>query len=101
MSFYAWDCLTISVKDQEDICLIIRDERMMLRLIQFLIFKLQTIDGRRDTAIPIIKNLMREEQRKVGKFYHFASLEYKRLEKKINNYVTMRALFKYKLLRVK
>ena len=101
MSFYAWDCLTICVKNQEDICLIIRDERMMMRFLQFLIFELKTIDGRRDSAIPFIKQLMREEQIKIGKFYHFESLEYKRLEKKATNHMTVRTLFKYKLLKVK
>ena len=71
MSFYAWDCLTICVKNQEDICLIIKDESQMMRLIRFLIFKLQTVDGQRDTALPLIKQCIREEQIRIGKFYHF------------------------------
>ena len=57
----------------------------MMKLLQFLIFKIQTIDGRRDSAIPFIKGWMRNEQVRIGKFYHFASQEYKRLEKKAIN----------------
>ena len=101
LSFYAWDCLTISVKDQEDICLIVKDETKLMKLVQFLIFKLQTVDGKRDTALPLIKQIMREEQVRNQKFYHYLSLEYQKLEKKVINRVTVMTLFKYKVLRVR
>lgn len=101
MSFYAWDCLTICVKNQEDICLIIKDQQLMMKIIQFLIFQLKTIDGRKDSAYPLIRKLMSNEQVKNGKFYHYNTVEYLRLEKKATNHMTIRTLSKYKLLRVK
>ena len=45
MTFHAWDCITISVKGQSDIFLIITNQEKMFMLIKFLIYKLETVDG--------------------------------------------------------
>lgn len=59
MTFHAWDCITISVKGQSDIFLIITNQDKMMNLIKFLIYKLETIDGQRGTAAKLINYLTR------------------------------------------
>ena len=55
LPFYAWDCLTLQVKNKGDIYLIIRNERAMTKLLKFLIFSLETIDGKRGSAQSLIQ----------------------------------------------
>lgn len=48
--FYAWNCITISIKYKWDIYLIIKNESVMNDFIKLLIYKTETIDGYRGTA---------------------------------------------------
>ena len=48
LPFYAWECITLMHKDR-DIDLVIKDEAMLKVLMLFLIVKLNTINGVRDT----------------------------------------------------
>ena len=50
--FYAWDCITLSIKDKWDIYLIIRCESIMSNFLKLLIAKTETIDGRRGSVLP-------------------------------------------------
>lgn len=45
MPFYAWQCITLFIKDKEEINLIIKDDEKMKKFLKFLIFHLETIDG--------------------------------------------------------
>ena len=54
LPFYAWDCLTLSVKNKGDIYLVIRNEEVMTKFLKFLIYSLQTIDGNRATATTLL-----------------------------------------------
>ena len=47
--FFAWECISISMKSGHDINLIIRDEENMKIFLQFLILKLKSFDGLRNT----------------------------------------------------
>ena len=47
--FYAWECISISLKSGVDFSLIVRDEHQMKQLTQFLILKLKAFNGVRDT----------------------------------------------------
>ena len=47
--FFAWDCITLIVKDRPHIFLVIKNERVMKKFITLLIIKLDTIDGNRGT----------------------------------------------------
>ena len=51
--FYAWNCLTISIKYKWDIYLIIKNESVMSDFLKLLIYKTETIDGTKGTAIPL------------------------------------------------
>ena len=48
--FYAWNCLTLSIANLNDIYIIIKNEQAMEDFIKMLIFKMDTLDGRRGTA---------------------------------------------------
>ena len=48
--FYAWDCVTLSIANSNDIYIIIKNEQAMADFIKMLIFKMDTLDGRRGTA---------------------------------------------------
>ena len=49
LPFFAWQCISISMKDGYDVNLIIKDEESMKIFVQFLILKLQSFDGIRGT----------------------------------------------------
>ena len=49
--FFSWNCLTISIANKNDIYLIIKNDEVMADFIKLLIYKLDTLDGRRGTAI--------------------------------------------------
>ena len=44
--------------------LVIRDELQMLMFLKFLIWELRTIDGKRESADPIIKKIMKSDKNK-------------------------------------
>ena len=52
--FYAWDCLTLSIKNKGDINLVIRNEEVMTKFLKFLIYSMQTVDGKRGTATALL-----------------------------------------------
>ena len=47
--FHAWQCITIQT-EQRDVDLVIQKDEDMFNLLSFLVFELQTLDGRRGTA---------------------------------------------------
>lgn len=56
MPFYSWNCLTLSLKHR-DVDLVIKDEKDMEYILKFLIMKLETVDGMRGSALPLIEAL--------------------------------------------
>ena len=59
MPFFAWQCLTISLAHR-DVDIVIKDEREQNNLVKYLIYKLDTIDGKAGSARPILEILERE-----------------------------------------
>lgn len=53
--FFAWNCITISFADKNDVYLIIKNEKVLADFIKLLISKTDTINGRRGTAIKLRK----------------------------------------------
>lgn len=49
LPFYCWQCLTISTEER-DVNLVIKDQKDMQMVLEFLIISLKTLDGIRDTA---------------------------------------------------
>ncbi len=62
LPFYSWDCITIQQK-YRDIDLVIEDEKQMKMLIKFLVYSLETKDGNRGSAAPIINYLILKEDK--------------------------------------
>lgn len=67
LPFHGWDCITLNVKNKGDIYLIIRNEKVMSMFLKFLIYTLETVDGRRGTVLPILNrakaNLMKSNKK--------------------------------------
>ena len=53
--FFAWDCITLNLRNKWDLYLIIRSEHAMSMLLKLLINHLETIDGFRGTSAPFQK----------------------------------------------
>lgn len=49
LPFYAWECLTLRLA-RRDVNLVIKDQKDMQQIIEFLVISLQTLDGVRGTA---------------------------------------------------
>ena len=49
LPFYSWECLTLRLKNKE-IDLVIEDDKILMILIEFLIYELKTVDGMRDSG---------------------------------------------------
>lgn len=48
--FYAWNCLTLSIKNKKDVHLVIKNEKVMSDFLKLLISRVNTIDGVKDSA---------------------------------------------------
>lgn len=58
--FYPWQCLTIQLPSR-DIDLVIESEDHMKTLIQFFILSLNSVDGVRNSAEPVLKAIFEEQ----------------------------------------
>ena len=59
LPFYSWECITLKLHNR-DIDLVIRDEKHMQMLLKYLIYKMKTVDGQRDTAVPLLKAMFKQ-----------------------------------------
>lgn len=50
LPFFAWNCITLHIMNKGDVHLIIQNENVMSKLIKFLIYSLETLDGQSGTA---------------------------------------------------
>lgn len=64
LPYFTWQCISIQLPGR-DLDLIIKDEVQMMILIKFLIFKLKTLDGKKNSAIPYLSEL---NQNKIAHF---------------------------------
>ena len=49
--FYSWNCVTVSLRNKNDLYLIIKNEQVLEFFLKLLIYKTETLDGVRGTAI--------------------------------------------------
>ena len=56
--FYSWNCITLLLKHR-DVDLVIKDEKHMSRLLKYLIFHMNTVDGNRNSAQGIYDKLIK------------------------------------------
>lgn len=100
LPFYAWDCITLSLKSGEDVFLLIKDEQEMMNFLKFLIYSLETIDGKRGSATPFIEKKVFIENRRLGLYSDDHTVNLAKVENKIREDLMHKVLFKYKLMRV-
>lgn len=62
--FYAWDCITLQIRGKPDIYLVIKNEKIMKMFIKLLIYKMRTIDGKRNTMDRCIELIMSDKLKK-------------------------------------
>jgi len=60
--FYAWDCITLILNHRE-VDLVIRNEAEMKILLTFLIYRMKTLDGNKNSAVPILEALNKQTVR--------------------------------------
>ena len=56
LPFYYWQCLTLQLANR-DVYLVIQNERQMSLLLKLLVHFLKTIDGHKNSAVPLINKL--------------------------------------------
>ena len=61
MPFYAWDCITLSIRDKWDLHLLIPNEKIMSMFIKLLIYSMESIDGQRGTSTHHQQQLLKRE----------------------------------------
>ena len=54
--FFAWNCITLQLRDRE-VDLIIKNEESMKNFLTYLVYKIKTVDGNRGSAISVIEAL--------------------------------------------
>ena len=59
LPFYSWNCLTLQLPHR-DVDLVIKDEQEMTYVLNFLIYRMRTIDGNKDSALGILDALNKE-----------------------------------------
>ena len=65
--WYAWDCISLSIKNKWDVYLLIKNEKVMSDFIKLLIYKTESLDGYRDTAILFKKRHIKRLHKKSDK----------------------------------
>tara|TARA_B110000305_G_scaffold216551_1_gene255163 strand:+ start:145 stop:600 length:456 start_codon:yes stop_codon:yes gene_type:complete len=95
--FNAWDCITLQIEGRPDIYLLIKNEEAMKMFIKLLIYKLDTIDGNRGTAVPIREQILKKELKNT----HVTEDMRQKAVKKIKCHILNRVSLNYTLLKIK
>ena len=98
--FYAWDCITLNIKEKWDVYLIIRSETLMSDFLKLLISKTETIDGSRGTAIPFRK-LHLKSQLKLVRGQKLSKDQKNILKEKVRVHMEQRVFSKYSIMRIR
>lgn len=96
--FYAWDCVTLNLKERGDVYLIIRNEKIMTMFLKLLIYELKTIDGKRGTAEKLIKKGVRGFMAQHGYVDEHKQKDYEHMTR---HQIMTRVWFTYSMARVK
>jgi len=56
LPFYSWNCLTIQLPHRF-VDIVIKNEQHMKLLIKFLVYKMKTIDGNKNTALSLLNHM--------------------------------------------
>jgi hypothetical protein len=61
LPFYAWNCITLQLKNR-DVDIVIKDENHMDLMLKFLIYSIRTLDGHRGTADSLLQVLQQQSK---------------------------------------
>ena len=93
--FYAWDCISLSIKNKWDIYLIIKNEKVMTDFLKLLIYRMDTLDGQRGTALPFKQRLYKlsiKEQQKNSKMTDYQKVK---IQNELNIAIMRKVFYKY------
>jgi hypothetical protein len=115
LPFYAWQCITLEL-GQRQVDLVIKDQKSMDILVKFLVYSINTMDCRKDSAENYIKGATMFEVKRREKLLRIAARErgmWKRadleltkeakddIEYKWRKKIYQQTIFKYQLMRVR
>ena len=63
--FDAWNCITLQIKGQADVYLVIKNQQVMTMFLKFLIYHLRTLDGVRDSAKKLIQIIVNQRMKNI------------------------------------
>lgn len=104
--FNSWDCITLQIRGQADVYLVIKNEKIMTMFLKLLIYHLKTLDGTRDTATKVInlifESRLQEKLTELGKTQRWGMDRVKiKIMNQVRHEVMLRTLTRYTILRVK
>jgi hypothetical protein len=60
LPFYSWQCISLSLHNR-DVDIVIKNERLQNKLVKYLLYKLETIDGIAGSATSLLKTMNQEQ----------------------------------------
>ena len=52
--FHAWNCITLSIRGERDVYLVIKNEKIMTKFLKLLLYTMKTVDGTKNSAKKLI-----------------------------------------------
>jgi hypothetical protein len=101
--FNSWDCITLQLKHR-DVDLVIRSGTQMNMFLKFLIYSLETFDGKRGSASQLVKCLIRQEIRRLKKEQNrqvISAAKRQEIREKSEYTVFKRVYHKYQVLKIR
>ena len=114
LPFYAWQCVTLQLQGRM-VDLVIKNEKSMDLFLKFLIMALNTLDGVKGSARPLLNRMCRQEKKAIAKrmrredpallhvkYTDFIPKEQQEAMKQVHGAeIYAKTAFKYKLLRIR
>ena len=90
--FFAWECLTIQLKHRE-VNLVIRQQKDMDKLIKFLIYSIDSINGQRGSSLKLQKTLIAQSN-SYGSHSKLLKIKNTLMQKAFKKYIILSIRFK-------
>lgn len=102
MPFYAWECVTLVLKDRE-IDLVIPNEQRMNQFLKLISYKIQALDGTKDSAVKLKNEIFKKRCRNMKKSFtkDISEESKKNLLKEINHQIMMKTMMRYTIMKVR
>ena len=62
MPFYSWQCVSLQLRHR-DVDIVIKNERQQNNFVKFLLYKLNTVDGKINSAKKILEALNKQDMK--------------------------------------